>query len=160
MGSSAGGNIAYHAALRVHDLHPLKFNWLILHQPFFGGPDWTGSELKLANNPYLPLSGSDLFWGLGLPIGAGRDHEFCNPFAGGSLNRLERMKELDIRVLVTGCNCDPLVDRLLEFVKVLDERGVKVMGHFTEGDYHGVDLMDPSKSEPLFGLIKTFLSSF
>lgn len=161
MGSSAGGNIAYHATLRaselVDDLQPLIFKGTILHQPFFGGSSRVGSELRLVNDPYLPLSGSDLFWELALPIGSGRDHEFCDPLVGGGSGLVERVKELGWRVLVTGCSGDPLVDRLRELVKMLEERGVRVEGHFTEGDYHGVEIMEPQNSEPFFEVVKNFV---
>jgi len=161
MGSSAGGNIAYHAALRaldhVDDLQPLRLKGLILHQPFFGGSGRTGSELRLLNSPWLPLSGSDMFWELSLPVGSGRDHEFCNPLLGGGSSQLERLKELGWRVLVTGCSGDPLVDRLKEFVKMLEVKGVRVEERFTEGDYHGVEVVEPHKSDLFFGVIKSFL---
>ncbi|KAJ8448665.1 hypothetical protein Cgig2_010552 [Carnegiea gigantea] len=153
MGSSAGGNIAYHAALRasdhMDDLQPVRLKGLILHQPFFGGSGRTESELRLLNDPWLPLSGSDMFWELSLPVGSGRDHEFCNPLLDGGPGRLERAKELGWRVLVTGCSGDPLVDRLKEFVKMLKRKGVEVEEHFTEGDYHGVDLVEPEKTHDL-----------
>lgn len=163
MGTSSGGNIAYNTALRASDimgqLHPLKFKGLILHHPFFGGPDRTGSELRLINDPYLPLSGSDLFWELSLPKGAGRDHEFCNPLSGDGLGRICRIKEMGLRVLVADCTGDPLVDRLLEFVKVMEMKGVNVKGHFTQGDYHGAELLDKEKCDEFLIVLQSFVNS-
>ncbi|KAK8655995.1 hypothetical protein V6N13_108557 [Hibiscus sabdariffa] len=53
MGSSAGGNIAYHVGLRaagvVQELQPLKIKGLVLHQPFFGGKQRSASELRFMN---------------------------------------------------------------------------------------------------------------
>ncbi|KAL9409569.1 hypothetical protein AB3S75_047891 [Citrus x aurantiifolia] len=54
MGSSAGGNIAYHAGLRataqVNNLLPLKIKGLLLLFPFFGAIKRTASELRLVND--------------------------------------------------------------------------------------------------------------
>ncbi|PON88064.1 Alpha/beta hydrolase fold [Trema orientale] len=59
MGGIAGANIAYHAGLRAaaeaQSLEPIKIRGLILHQPFFGGAQRSGSELRLVNDPVLPL---------------------------------------------------------------------------------------------------------
>lgn len=163
MGTSAGGNIAYQAALRLStamdNLHPLKIKGLILHHPFFGGLHRTESELRLINNPYLPLSGNDLFWELSLPKGAGREHEYCNPLESDGPGRIERIKEMGLRVLVTDCDGDPLVDRLLEFVKVLEEKGVIVKGHFTRGDHHGVEILDHIKCEEFLRVVQSFVIS-
>ncbi|KAL9240408.1 hypothetical protein vseg_014633 [Gypsophila vaccaria] len=165
MGSSAGGNIAYHAAARafdiVDDLHPLRLKGLILHQPFFGGLKRTESEIRFANNPFLPLSGNDLFWELGLPVGATRDHEFCNPIVGDRSSWFKRLKESGWRVLVTDCGGDPLVDRLKEFAAMLKENGVHVKGHFTNGDYHGAELIDSdtSKRESILVVVQEFVKS-
>ncbi|BFG23247.1 hypothetical protein CerSpe_095210 [Prunus speciosa] len=158
MGISAGGNIAYHAALHadVDRLHPLKIHGLILQQPFFSGTQRSGSELRLANNPKFPLSWSDLMWDLSLPIGASRDHEYCNPTVGDGCKKLDRMA-VGWRVLVTGWDGDPLIDRQIEVAKMLEENGVDVVCHFADGGYHGVDIMDASKAKALFVVVKNFI---
>lgn len=106
MGTSAGGNVAYHAGLRAaaaaDDLAPLKIKGLILHHPFFGGSERTGSELRLVNDPMLPLCACDVMWELVLPIGAERDHEYCNPRVDGGSELIERVRSYGWRVLVTG----------------------------------------------------------
>ncbi|KAM4075289.1 hypothetical protein ACB094_10G158200 [Castanea mollissima] len=100
------GNVAYHAALReadqIKNLEPLIIQGLILHQPYFGGTQRTESELRLANDPMLPLPlfVNDLIWELSLPIGVDRDHEYCNPMVGGGSQRLERIRLLGWRILV------------------------------------------------------------
>lgn len=163
MGSSAGGNIAYHAGLRAADevdnLQPLKIGGLILRQPFFGGIQRTGSELRLLHDPVLPPCVSDLMWELSLPVGADRDHEYCNPRVSGKSTLLEKIRVLGWRVLVSGSYGDPLFDRQIELVKMLEEKGVQVVDHFGEGDFHGVELKEPSKANALFSICKSFIHS-
>ncbi|XP_022774382.1 probable carboxylesterase 120 [Durio zibethinus] len=161
MGSSSGGNIVYHAGLRaakeVDDLEPLKIQGLILHQPFFGGSKKAESELRLVNDPILPPGVSDLMWELALPNGADRDHEYCNPTAGKGSTLLENLVSVRWRVLVTGCDGDPLIDRQVGLVKLMEEKGVKVASHFHAGDYHGVDFTQPAKAKALFLVLKRFI---
>ncbi|KAI6696244.1 hypothetical protein NL676_016363 [Syzygium grande] len=166
MGSSAGGNLAFHAGLRasaVHkDLELLKIRGLILHHSFFGGTQRTPSELRLANNHMLSLATSDLMWELSLPIGVNRDHEYCNPTVDGGSNLSEgvnKMRSLGWRLLVIGCDGDPLIDRQVELVKLLKEKGLKVVSDFTEGGYHAIEIMEPDKNEPLVQALKSFMST-
>ncbi|KAF8044311.1 hypothetical protein BT93_A2335 [Corymbia citriodora subsp. variegata] len=166
MGSSAGGNLAFHAGLRTSvshdDLKPLKIRGLILHQPFFGGTQRTPSELRLANNQTLPLAASDLMWELSLPIGVNRDHEYCNPVVDGGSKLSEgvdKMRLLGGRLLVTGCDGDPLIDRQVELAKLLKEKGASVVSDFTEGGFHGNDLVEPDKSKLLVQTLRTFMQT-
>ena len=162
MGGSAGANIAYHTGLRaavvVDLLETLKIKGLILHQPFFGGTKRTGSELRLINDPVLPLCVTDLMWELSLPIGVDRDHEYSNPTAGDGGEKLEKIRGLGWRVLVTGCDGDPLVDRQMEVVKLMEQKGIEVVGRFGHGDYHGVEVREPLKQKELIGVFKSFIS--
>ncbi|XP_061349071.1 carboxylesterase 1-like [Gastrolobium bilobum] len=164
MGNSAGATIAYHAGLRaaqeVDHLEPLKIQGLILRQPFFGGIKRTESELRLENDPFLPLCVTDLMWELALPIGVDRDHEFSNLRAENCLDKLEKIKELGWRVLVSGNGEDPLVDRGKELVKLMEEKGVQVVSDFEEEGYHGIECYEPSKAKQMIGLVKGFISSF
>ncbi|KAJ9164116.1 hypothetical protein P3X46_023730 [Hevea brasiliensis] len=160
MGTSAGGNIAYQAGLRaceqVHKLEPLKIKGLILHHPYFGGLERTASELKMVKDPILPLPGNDLMWELSLPVGADRDHKYSNPMAGRGSNMFELVRAIGLRVLVTACHGDPLIDRQVEFAKMLEEKGVGTVAHFGEG-CHSVELIDRSKAESLVLAIKDFM---
>ncbi|XP_057951971.1 carboxylesterase 1-like [Malania oleifera] len=162
MGSSAGGNMAYHAGLRAAstdvDLEPVKIRGLILHHPFFGGSKRTGSEMRLVNDPILPLSVTDLLWELSLPIGVDRDHEYCNPTAAKGRGQLDGIKRLGWGVLVTGCDGDPLVDRQKEAAEMMEGEGVEVVAHFVEGDHHGIEVMVPEKARTLFGILKNFIT--
>ena len=123
--------MAYHAGLRVasevENLQPLiTIKGLILHQPFFGGTQRTESELRLVNDPVLPLFVNDLMWELSLPIGVDRDHEYCNPAVDGGSQRLEKIRLLEWRVLVIDCKGDTLIDRQIELVKMMEEKGLVV----------------------------------
>ncbi|TKY45085.1 Carboxylesterase 1 [Spatholobus suberectus] len=162
MGSSAGGNIAYIAGLRAaagDDDQVPKIKGLILVQPFFGGTRRTGSELRLRDDPHLALCNNDALWELSLPVGVDRDHEYCNPTVGNGPARLEMIRRLGWWVLVTGCGGDPLVDRQVQLVRLMRRKGVRVVGHFTPGDYHGVQDSEPLKAKELYRVMKTFISA-
>lgn len=163
MGNSAGGNIAYHAALRGSSGdaldQPLKVRGLILHHPFFGGTERTGSELRSQNDPVMPLPAIDQAWKLSLPVGADQDHEFCNPYAGGaSDNNFERIRVMGWRVFVAACYGDPLIDRQTEFVKTLEGKGITTASYYCEGT-HGWEVKNPSAAQDLFVVLKSFISA-
>ncbi|KAK4489479.1 hypothetical protein RD792_005288 [Penstemon davidsonii] len=163
MGSSAGGNIVYHVGLRavmcVDDLAPLKIQGLIFHHPFFGGTQWTLSELRLSNDKVLPPLVADVLWDLSLPVGIDRDHEYCNPMMGIKSEVLMKVKDQGWRLLVTGCDGDPLVDRQIEFVRMLKEKGLDAIDEFSEGGFHGCESVDDSKAEILYSVVKNFVLS-
>ncbi|KAI3458226.1 hypothetical protein Pfo_014889 [Paulownia fortunei] len=164
MGSSAGGNIVYHVGLRavtsVEQLMPLKIQGLILHQPFLGGAERTPSEIRLANDKLFPPSVADIMWNLGLPIGVDRDHEYCNPMRAVKSELLEKAKDEGWKFLVTGCEGDSLVDRQIELVKMLREKGVDVIDKFSDGGFHGFEFFDDSKAIILYGVLKNFVLTF
>ena len=100
MGESAGGNIVYHVGLRTADrgdyLKPLIIKGLVLIQPFFGGLTRTASELRLQDDPYLPLHVTELMWNLGLPLRANRSHEYCDPRVAGGSRLLDRVRDFGV----------------------------------------------------------------
>ncbi|KAI9078216.1 hypothetical protein K1719_039830 [Acacia pycnantha] len=163
MGNSAGGTIAYYAGLRVaeevNNLKPLKIKGLILRQAFFGGTQRTESEVRLERNPVIPLCVTDLLWKLALPVGANRDHEYSNPTAWDRPQKMEKITKVGWRVMVSGNEGDPLVDREKEVATLMEEKGVKVVTDFEEAGSHGVELVDPAVASRLIGLIKQFISS-
>ncbi|KAK7380212.1 hypothetical protein VNO78_32712 [Psophocarpus tetragonolobus] len=162
MGSSAGGNIAYIAGLRAaaeNDHRIPKIKGLILVQPFFSGTHMTNSERRLVNEPHLALCNNYALWELSLPVGVDRDHEYCNPTVGNGPARLKIIQRLGWWVLVTGCSGDPLVDRQVQLVRLMQRNGVRVVGHFTTGDYHGIQDTEPLKARELYGVMKTFISA-
>ncbi|CAM8980509.1 unnamed protein product [Rhodiola kirilowii] len=167
MGSSSGGNIAYHAGLRVAtaalngDLQPLKIKGLVLLHAFFGGVERSASELRMINGPVLPLSVTDLMWELALPEGADRDHEYCCIGNGDQKlyeEEFEKVKKMGWRVLMVGGKMDPLVDRQMEAARMLEKRGVDVESVFGEGDIHCVEWFEASRASELFERLRKFIS--
>ncbi|XP_051143324.1 probable carboxylesterase 120 [Andrographis paniculata] len=164
MGSSAGGNIAYHVGLRaistVDDLLPLKIRGLILQQPFFGGVERTASEIRLVKDRVLPPVSSDVAWDLSLPAGADRDHEYCNPTAAGiSPDLVEKMRNQRWKVLVTGYEGDPMIDRHVELSRTLKEKGIDVEDDFRDGGCHGLEHFDQSAAKMFYAVVKKFVLS-
>lgn len=161
MGTSAGGNIAFHVGLRAaaqaEVLAPVKIRGLILHHPFFGGAERTSSEVRLAGVEVLPPVMTDVMWGLALPVGVDRDHEYCNPMKEVKVELLKKMKEGGWKVLVTGNYGDPLIDRQSEFAKKLEENGVDVSKDFRESGFHGIEIVDDSKARIFYEIVKNFL---
>ena len=162
MGESAGGNIVYNAGLmaahRVEDLKPLIIKGLVLIQPYFGGLELTGSELRLANDVVLPLDVNELMWSMALPVGANRGHEYCNPAVGGGSDLLDRVRDLGWRVGLLASDGDPLFDRDVELAKLMEKKGIKVKSMQSKRDSHGVFVSDHTKRKDLYNFVMEFLS--
>ncbi|KVI08874.1 probable carboxylesterase 17 [Cynara cardunculus var. scolymus] len=124
-GDSAGANIAYHVASRLVSRHVSTPKGMILIQPFFGGETRSMSEKKSSqpSNSALTLSASDTYWRLALPVGAMRDHPWCNPLARGA-PRLSDLKAL--KTMVCAGELDILKDRNLELAASLAGSGSRV----------------------------------
>ncbi|XP_068636247.1 probable carboxylesterase 8 [Aristolochia californica] len=155
-GSSAGGNIAYHAALECcshsDDLRQVNIAGVILDQPYFGGVERTDSELRLTDDKIVPLFVADRTWELALPPGADRDHEYCNPLKAGAEGRVRRLP----RCLVRGHSGDPLLERQQELVKKLQKCGVHVVTHFRDG-FHAIEAFKPHYARLLVIDVKNFV---
>ncbi|CAA3018099.1 probable carboxylesterase 8 [Olea europaea subsp. europaea] len=158
LGSSAGGNIVYHTALRAldFDLRPIKIRGILLNQPFFGGVFRTPSEIRLKEDPNIPLYMCDVLWTLALPPYANRDHEFCNPISGGSyLGRVPRLP----RFFVKADEGDPLVDRTTQLVQLLMGYRVPVVYRYNRGGFHGIELQNKTAAQNLYDDMKRFIYS-
>ncbi|KNA20009.1 hypothetical protein SOVF_055920 [Spinacia oleracea] len=163
MGESAGGNIAYMVGLRasllVRELNPLIIKGLVLVQPFFGGLNRTGSELRKPASVGLPLVITDLMWNLSLPLGVNRNHPYCNPIIEGGSKMLDKIKELGWRVAIAVYDGDRLFDKQMKVFEFLKQRGVDVIGNFSKGGYHGVFVKEADISEKLFEFMRIVFSS-
>ncbi|KAK1313833.1 putative carboxylesterase 8 [Acorus calamus] len=160
MGSSSGGNIAYHAARRVFsgvrvDLGPVKVVGLILNQPFFGGVERTESETE--DDDVLPLGATDMMWRLSLPVGADRDHEYCNPSREEAATKGD--EHLLPRCLVRGHVGDPLINRQRAFVKLLKGRTEGLVAKMEEEGCHAVEIFDPELAKKFVSDIRDFVVS-
>lgn len=163
-GDSAGANIAFHVATRLTN-EPTKSLCLkgtILIQPFFGGEARTGSE-KHAYQPAdsaLTLSASDTYWRLSLPLGANRDHPWCNPLGYGPA-KLSDLRLTDMLVCVS--DMDILKDRNLEFCNALICMGKKVEIAVYKGVGHAFQVLQNSqlsrtRTQELISNINSFIN--
>lgn len=137
-GDSAGANIAYNVAGRVK---PPAIKGLILIQPFIGGEARTRSEKFSVQPPRsaLTLAASDTYWRLALPVGADRDHPWCNPMVAGAA------EVRGVEVMVGVSEMDILKDRNLEWCANLVSKGVKVEQVVCKGVGHAFQILDNSR---------------
>ncbi|KAF3442272.1 hypothetical protein FNV43_RR16188 [Rhamnella rubrinervis] len=158
-GCGCGGNIAFFSALKALELklEPLKIAGIMMNQPMFGGMQRTKSELRFATDQILPLTALDLMWDMVLPIGACRDHRYCNPMCDGA--HKEMFSRLG-RCLVIGFGGDPLIDRQQEFVTLLVTSGVQVDSRFDETGFHIIDMVDPRRATAVLNVVKEFILDF
>ncbi|PRQ53117.1 putative carboxylesterase [Rosa chinensis] len=165
-GDSAGANIAYNVTTQLSNeqsvLKPLRLKGTVLIQPFFGGEARTWSE-KYATQPSqsaLTLSNSDVYWRLSLPLGANRDHPWCNPLANG----VAKLRDLRIpAIMVCVSELDILKDRNLELCNALTSLGKKVETVMYKGVGHAFQVLHNSqlshpRTQELVSHIKAFIN--
>ncbi|XP_020598632.1 probable carboxylesterase 18 [Phalaenopsis equestris] len=126
-GDSAGANIAHHVARRWAAAgvgwKKLKVSGIVLIQPFFGGEERTGSEIRLARAPLVSTERTDWLWRAFLPAGADRDHEAANVFGPKATGELE--EGFPPAMVVVGGH-DPLQDWQRRYCEALRARGREV----------------------------------
>lgn len=167
VGDSAGANIAYNVASRVGSsgtIAPLVLKGLILIQPFFGAEERTQSERLSAStqtsSSALTLAASDTYWRLSLPLGANRDHPWCNPISAG-VSALRNMQVPSTMVCVS--ELDILKDRTLRFCVALAETGKPVETVISKGVGHAFQILhnsalSRSRTQELMSHIKLFIN--
>ncbi|XVE59780.1 hypothetical protein DITRI_Ditri05aG0074600 [Diplodiscus trichospermus] len=168
-GDSAGANIAYNVATRLgsngtldSSIKPLVLKGTILIQPFFGGEARTATEMHTTQpaNSALTLSYSDTYWRLSLPLGANRDHPWCNPLAKG----VAKLRELKLpTTMVCISEMDILKDRNLEFCNALASAGKRVETKMYKGVGHAFQILHNSpfskiQTQEMMSLLKTFIN--
>lgn len=124
-GDSAGGNLAQHMALKAckSELSNIKLTGVIAIQPFFGGEERTGSEIKLSRDPFC----SNGYYRLDVEIvsaeGSNRDHQASNVFGPNSVD-ISELKFPAVLVIIGGL--DPLQDWQKRYYEGLKKSGKEV----------------------------------
>ncbi|KAK4279827.1 hypothetical protein QN277_011540 [Acacia crassicarpa] len=158
-GDSAGANIAFNVGSRISSNTSLALKGIILIQPFLGGEERTISE-KQYSNQFLTLSTSDTYWRLSLPLGANRDHHYCNPLVHG----FSKLRDLRVSgVLVCVSELDIMRDRNLGFSDALVRAGKKVETVMFKGVGHAFQILNnsqlsQSRAQEMINHIKNFIS--
>ena len=100
----------------------------------------------------IPLPANDLLWELALPLGADRDHQYCNVVA-------HEAKEVKLLhpCFVIGTIGDPLFDRQKLFVEMLRRGGVTVTEKMGSPGHHGVELFKSEKAAEMAADVKNFV---
>ncbi|XP_038695396.1 probable carboxylesterase 120 [Tripterygium wilfordii] len=94
-----------------------------------------------------------------MPIGADRDHEYCNPMVGDGPKLLEKIKLLGWKVLLSTCDGDWAVDRQIQLANMMEEKGIRVERRIVIGDYHGDEATELPKQQKLIIALKDFIFS-
>jgi acetyl esterase/lipase len=155
MGSHNGASIAFRAALAAAD-QGVALSGVVLNQPHGGGVARTPAEEASVDDRVLPLPANDLLWDLALPVGADRDHEFCNPAA-----MLDAVGEARLRrlppCLVLGRRKDPPRDRTRAFLEALQRAGVAVEARMDGAGYHAMELFKPNCAAEFIAQVSDFV---
>lgn len=113
-----------------------------------------------AKTSALTLTASDTYWRLALPIGAGRDHEWCNPMTGRWVYKVRNLP----RILLFVAGLDLLKDRNAEFASAMRSAGKSVKMVQQDGVGHAFHVLNNSsrlakrRTQEMMEEIKNFLT--
>ncbi|MQL76221.1 hypothetical protein Taro_008607 [Colocasia esculenta] len=157
-GDSAGAAVAHHVAARLGG-HGLR--GVVLIQPFFGGEERTASERALGqqHGSVLSMAASDTYWRLALPVGAKRDHPWCNPLQAGGGVEDPRLPA----ALVFAAEMDILRDRNVEVCRAMRRAGRRVECVVHSGVGHAFQVLNTSpiaqeQTQDMIAHIKAFMN--
>ncbi|KAJ0780577.1 putative carboxylesterase [Helianthus annuus] len=180
-GDSAGGNMAHHVAVRASQFNfeQLQVQYiltlfetsprssvaeermvvgLVSIQPFFGGEERIGSEIRLNGTaPVLTLKQTDWFWNAFLPLGEpyNRDHPVVN-VSGRYAVDISKMDLPPTIVVVAGF--DILRDWQIRYYEWLKKSGKEVYLVDYPNMFHGFNLLpELPESNQLILEVKDFI---
>ncbi|MCO5597490.1 hypothetical protein L7F22_051568 [Adiantum nelumboides] len=157
MGDSSGGAMVHHLSVKIAelDIAPLCIRGQIIVQPFFGGQKRTATELRLADDEHVPLSGTDWLWRTALPHGANRDDPLANPFSPSSPDYRLLAHKLPLTLVMIAMG-DPMQERQVQLFHTLKEAGVDAKLTSYEGA-HGFQLQNGPSTEAFIKDLVDFL---
>lgn len=141
-GDSAGGNLAHHVAVEggAYEFSQLKLIGLIAIQPFFGGEERVGSEIRNPGRPILSLEDTDWYWKAFLPNGSNRNHPAANVFGPNSTVDVSRVNYPATLILIGGL--DILNDWQRRYYNWLTSEGKEVNLAEHPNAFHGSYMFD------------------
>ncbi|KQK22538.1 probable carboxylesterase 8 [Brachypodium distachyon] len=155
MGCHNGASIAFRAALAAVD-QGVELRGLILNQAHHSGVERTPAEEASVDDRVLPLPANDLLWELALPVGADRDHEYCNPGAMLAVVGASQLRRLP-PCLVLGRKKDPPRDRQKVLVDALRDAGVDVEARMDGAGYHAMELFKADRAAEFVAQVTDFV---
>ncbi|WVZ61709.1 hypothetical protein U9M48_011539 [Paspalum notatum var. saurae] len=154
----AGGNIAYHTAVRAARNSGIHVEGVIIVQPYFWGPERLPSEAVWDGTTLLPATGVDRLWPFVTAGRAGNDDARINPPDEEIASLASR------RVLLAVAGKDTLRDRGLRLLARIRDCARTTGGEVTlvesEGEDHGFHLYSPLRatSRKLMDSIVNFIN--
>ncbi|KAJ3671591.1 hypothetical protein LUZ60_007670 [Juncus effusus] len=160
IGDSAGGNISHHVARRYamdkSSWKNLNLAGLITIQPFFGGEEFTESEIRLEGAPLVSIERTKWMWKAFLPAGSDRNHEAANISLSGKSESYELGESFPPVMVVVG-GYDPLQDWQRRYYEMLKKKGKDVRLVEYPDAAHAFYVLPFPESKMLLGEIVKFV---